>query len=469
MAIDLLADTPEGIDLLADEPTIKTAAANNQSFYDLSKEDQAKAMKLAHQQLSAQYPNMPGWLREMILSVTPKDRSPMLEKAGNVAQNVSSAINVAPVAAGGLLEGFSTPFRGIASMLPGETAENFAKAAPYTDYVPAPQNDVEQGLQDVAKLAGSFSPLAKMFGALKAGTQLAGVPKVLQNASALAGTGAIATPGDAGDKGLGAAGALVLGGAGKAAGKIGSAIGTKIPELFRGLTNESTPEMLVKSVQRPHDVLSDTADQLYGYVKDAIKRRNVAVPIKPEYIQQAQQMLPKTRATQKLIQDAQTGDYDAVHDLQSHLYKKGTKGLSSDDIANENQGEEILDLRSKINDEVKDHLIKSGHVDIAHVLEQGKAVYKKLMDTYFNKKLPKSIGKLVHSESRLVPKKPENMFDQNSKPMTEFLQQHPETKQHIQGVKEKQAAKEALGSLLGTTAKIGGVGYVGKSLLDLLK
>lgn len=468
MAIDLLADTPEGIDLLADEPTIKTAAANNQSFYNLSKEDQAKAMKLAHQQLSAQYPNMPGWLRDMILSVTPKDRSPMLEKAGNVAQNVSSAINVAPVAAGGLLEGFSTPFRGIASMLPGETAENFAKAAPYTDYVPAPQNDVERGLQDVAKLAGSFSPLAKMFGALKTGTQLAGVPKVLQNASALAGTGAIATPGDTDDKALGAAGAVALGGAGKVAGKIASTMATKVPAFLRGLVNESTPQALVEAVQKPHDVLSNTADRLYGYVKKAIKDRNISIPVKPEYIKQAEDILPNTRASKKLIRDAQSGDYNAVHDLQSHLYKKGTKGLASEDVANENQGEEILDLRNKINDDVKDHLIQSGHVDIAHVLEQGKGVYKKLMDTYFNKNLPKGIHKLVQSDLRLVPKNPEKLFSQNSKPMTKFLQQHPEASKHLKGVLEKQASQKALKGMAVKGGVLGGLTYGGKSISDLL-
>lgn len=117
MAIDLLADTPESVDLLADEPTVKTGISKNQSFYDLSKEDQEKAMDLARQQISQQYPNMPNWLRDMMLSITPKDKSPRLQKIANEAQADTNGI---PVVAGGLMQGFATPFQGIASMIPGK-------------------------------------------------------------------------------------------------------------------------------------------------------------------------------------------------------------------------------------------------------------------------------------------------------------------------------------------------------------
>jgi hypothetical protein len=268
---------------------------------------------------------------------------------------------------------------------------------------------------------------------------------------------------------MGAAGALALGGAGKVASQVGQAVSTKIPEFLRGLTNESTHQSLVESVQKPHDVMSNTAQRLYDYVKGAIKKRGISTPVDPQFISQAEEVLPKTRASKKLISDATSGDYEAVHDLQSQLYKKGTAGLASDDIALQNQGEEILDLRSKINDELKNRLIQSGHVDIAHVLEQGKGVYKKLMDTYYNKNLPKGISKLVQEDLRLVPKDPVSMFEQNSKPMSKFLQEHPETAKHVKGVREKEAAKNALGDIFKKTATVGGSAYLGKSLYDLLK
>lgn len=465
MSIDLLADTPEGVDLLADEPMVRDAAIKNRSFYDLSKEDQAKALDLARQQISAEYPNMPNWLRDMMLTITPKDKSPRLQR---IAQEAEADTNAIPVVAGGLMQGFATPFQGIASMIPGETAANFANQD-FTDYLPKPQNSDEGALQTGAEVIGSLGPLGKMFGLLKSGTKLANIPKALQNATALAGTGAIATPGDVMDKVLGATGGVALGAAGKVASQVGKAVGTKLPALIRGLTNESTPEALVQAVQKPHDILSNTAEQLYDYVKGAIKKRNLSIPVKPEYISKAEEILPKTRASKKLIEDAKSGDYNAVHDLQSQLYKKGTAGLASDDIAMQNQGDEILDLRNQINDDTKNHLMQTGHVDIAHVLEQGKRVYKKLMDTYYNKNLPTSVGKMVQSDLRLVPENPEKIFQQDSVPMRRFLKAHPEAARHVQGVTEKEAAKKALTNIFTNTAKVGGAGYVGKTLFDLLK
>lgn len=465
--MDLLADEPnesEGIDLLAEEPEVKVSG-KPKSFYDLSKEDQANALNVARQQISAQYPNMPDWLRDMMLTITPKNQSPRLQKIADIAEADTNPIGVA---AGGLLQGAATPFQGIASMLPGQRAKNFANED-FTRFTAQPQNDMEKGLQDTSELIGSLGPLGKLFGMLKGGTQLARVPKVLQNATALLGTGAIATPGDVGDKALGAAGALTLGGAGKLASKTGSALATKVPEFLRGLTNESTPEALVESVQKPHDVLQNTANKLYGYVRDAIQKRQLSIPVKQEYLDQATEVLPKTRASQKLIADAKTGDYNAVHDLQSQLYNKGTSGLASDDIAIQNQGDEILDLRSKINDDLKDHLIQSGNIDIAHVLDQGKFIYKKLMDTYYNKELPRGVGKLVQSNTRLVPENPENLFTENSLPMKQFLKQHPETAKHVQGIQEKQKAIKALGNIFGSTAKVGGTAYAANMLFNLLK
>jgi hypothetical protein len=437
----------------------------SRSFYDLSKEDQKKAMDLARQQISKQYPNMPDWLRDMMLTITPKDKNPRLQQMANEAQADTNGI---PVVAGGLMQGFATPFQGIASMIPGKTAENFSNQD-FTDYLPKPQNDTERAMQTAAELIGGFGPVGKLFGMLKGGTQLAKVPKALQNATALAGTGAIATPGDVVNKALGAAGALTLGGAGKVASQAGRAVATKIPAFLRGLTNESTPQSIAEAVQKPHDILSNTAEQLYDYVRGAIKKRNLSIPVKPEYISKAEEVLPKTRASKKLIDDARSGDYDAVHDLQSQLYKKGTAGIASDDIAMQNQGDEILDLRNQINDDVKSNLMQTGHVDIAHVLDQGKSVYKKLMGTYFNKNLPKAIGKMVQSDLRLVPDNPEKIFQQDSVPMKRFLKGHPEVAKHVQGVSEKQAAKKALSKIFTNTAKVGGVGFVGKNLFDLFK
>jgi hypothetical protein len=465
--MDLLADEPnesEGIDLLAEEPEAKVSG-KPKSFYDLSKEDQANALNVARQQISAQYPNMPDWLRDMMLTITPKDQSPRLQKIADIAKADTNPIGVA---GGGLLQGAAIPFQGIASMLPGERAKNFANED-FTRFTAQPQNDMEKGLQDTSELIGSLGPLGKLFGMLKSGTQLARVPKVLQNATALLGTGAIATPGDLADKALGAAGALALGGAGKLAVKTGSALATKVPEFLRGLTNESTPEALVESVQKPHDILQNTANKLYGYVRDAIQKRQLSIPVKQEYLDQATEILPKDRATKKLIANASTGDYNAVHDLQSQLYKKGTSASLSNDIAVQNQGEETIDLRNKINEDLENHLIQSGNVDIAHVLDQGKNIYRQLKSTYYNKELPSGIGELVHPDIRLIPENPENLFTQNSLPMKQFLKEHPEAAKHSQGIREKKAALKALRNILIGSGVAGGATAGIKTLYDFLQ
>lgn len=463
MAIDLLADAPsKGVDLLADQPQAAAPVANQPSFSDLSKADQAKAMDLVRQQAAAQYPNVPNWVRNMMIAITPKDASPNLQKAADIAQ---ANTNFIPVTAGGLIQGFSLPFRGAASFLPGKAAQAFANAPDYTSYFPAPQDTSEQLIQGGAELVGSLGPIGKLFGALKGASAAARVPQALQNTAALTGTGAIATPGDVTDKTMGTIGALAAGGAGK----IAATAAGKIPTFLRSLMNPTTPQDIVDTVQNAHDTLSNTANELYGYVKNEINNRGISIPVKPEYIQEATDVLPKTRASQKLIQAATTGDYNAVHDLQSQLYKKGTSGLASDDIAIQNQGDEILDLRNKINDDLNSHLMQTGNSDIAHVLDQGKDIYKQLMDTYFNKNLPSSVSKLVHPDIRLVPDNPEDLMSQNSKPMSEFLAAHPGLSKQVQDVQDKKAAMKALSKVVTTGAKVGGVSYLGKSLFDFLK
>lgn len=456
MPIDLLADEP--IDLLAEEPS----SAN---FEDLSPEDQEKAMALARKQISAQHPNMPDWMRDLLLHITPKNKSPMLESAAN---GISAVTDYIPAAAGGALQGASIPIRGVASMIPTEFTQKLANSPDLRDLFPQAHGTGQKSVQMAAELLGGGGLFGKLMQGVKGASALAKVPEMLQTPLALGGAGYIATPGNAKDKLLGAGGALALGGAGSVAGKIASKAGDKIPAFMRGIASKSTPEDLVAAAQKPHDKLQSTADELYGQVRSAVKKRGIKIPVRDEHLDQIAEILPKTRASKQLIEKAKSGDYQAVHELQSHLYKKGTKGLASDDIALENQGEEILDLRDKINDDLEKHLIKEGHIDVAHVLKQGKKAYAELMNTYFPKNLRKGIGKLVHPELRLVPKNPEKLFDQNSVPMKAFLAKHPEVSKHLQGITDKKAAGELLKKALLGTAGTGGTVITAKAIHDFL-
>ena len=461
MAIDLLADEP--IDLLAEEPH---EDASKKEFDELSPEDQEKVMELARQKISKDHPNLPDWMRDLMLKITPKDKSPMLESA---AKGITDVTDYIPAAAGGLLQGASIPIRGVAGLIPTEFTQNLANSQDLRELFPQAHGTGQKSVQMAGELIGAGGLLGKLMGGLKGVNALAKVPKALQTPLALAETGAIATPGNATDRALGAGGALALGGAGKLAGKAGGKVGEKLPAFLRGLSNKSTPEALVEAIQKPHDKLQSTADELYGQVRGAMKKRDIKIPVRDEHLEQVTEILPKTRASRKLIDAAKSGDYEAVHKLQSHLYKKGTKGLASDDIALENQGEEILDLRDKINDDLEKHLLKEGHIDVAHVLKQGKKAHKQIMDTYYAPNLRKGIGKMVQSDLRLVPEKPENLLNQNSVPMKDFLGKHKEAAKHAQGIKEKEAALKALNGLFMKSAGAGGTAYIGKSIYDLFK
>jgi len=462
MAIDLLADEP--IDLLADEPH---EDASKKEFDDLSPEDQEKVMELARQKISKDHPNLPDWMRDLMLKITPKDKSPMLESA---AKGITDVTDYIPAAAGGLLQGASIPIRGVAGLIPTEFTQNLANSQDLRELFPQAHGTGQKSVQMTGELIGAGGLLGKLMGGLKSVNALAKVPKALQTPLALAETGAIATPGNATDRALGAGGALALGGAGTLAGKAAGKVGEKLPAFLRGLSNKSTPEALVEAVQKPHDRLQSTADEFYGQVKQAIKKRDIKIPMQEKFLTQAREYFPKNKTSvNELFERAKNGDYDAIHKIQSSLYKKGTKQLAGDDLVKENEGEDIMDLRDRMNDFLEKHLLKEGHIDVAHVLRQGKKAHKQIMDTYYAPNLRKGIGKMVQSDLRLVPENPEKLFKQNSAPMKDFLGKHTEAAKHAQGIQEKEKAIKDLKKIFLSTGLAGGTASGGKLLYDLFK
>ncbi len=456
--VDLLEEyggKPQSIDLL-DEYGSPSSVTNNMTQL-------SDPMDIARERISQQYPGIPEWLREGLLSISPKKESPLLGKIASSAENISSAI---PDVAGGFLQGASIPLRGIASFIPNEYAQRFSQSPDLTGLFPKQEGTSH----DIARLGGELGGGAGLFGKIFQGAKYASraakAPKALQGATSLGATGAIATPGGIEDKSKGALGALVLGTAGKGVGKVAE----KIPVLARGLFNKPVPEEAVKAVQKPYDRMLSTADELYGQVKQSINKRGIKVPVDDSYLNQAHEIMGKTRANRKLIDAAKSGDYDAVHNLQSHLFKKGTKALSSDDLAVEKQGEEILDLRDKINEQLENTLLKSGHTDIAHVLRQGKKTYAKLMGTYFGPNLRKSIGKMVHHDIRLVPENPLKMFKENSVPMKSFLDKHPEISKQLKIDKEHEEASKLMKNIVLKGLPASGATIAGsKALYDVFK
>lgn len=464
MAIDLLArKKKEPIDLLARNSNPESLP----EFESLSPEDQQHVIEMTKQQASQQNPNMPDWLRDMLLQITPKNRSPILESA---ARGVSNVTNYIPAAAGGLLQGASIPIRGVASTIPTEFTQNLANSPDLRNLFPEAIGNGQKSIQLASELAGGGGLFGKMLQGAKALNAMTRMPSALQTPFALAETGYLATPGTPSNKAIGAGGALAGGGIASIGSKAINKAGSALPEFIKGLTSRSTPEQLVQAVQKPHDVLSSTADELYGQVRNAINKRNVKIPIKKEFLNQAREYFPKNKSSvNDLFKKAEQGDYEAIHKIQSSLYKKGTKQLSGDDLVKENEGEEIIDLRDRMNDFLEKHLIKEGHVDVAHVLRQGKKTYKQIMDTYYAPNLRKDIGKMVQHELRLIPENPEKLFNQNSVPMKNFLEKHPDVAKHAAGIKNKKEALSFLKKSLIASGLTGGTLAGGKSIIDLFK
>ncbi len=466
MAINLLTNqkNKQPINLLR---TSNPQEEQHGSFYDLSPEHEEQTLDTARQQIAEQHPNMPHWLRDALLNITPKDKSPMLDSA---ARGVSNVTDYIPAALGGALQGASIPIRGAANMIPSEFTQNLANSPDLRDLFPQAHGTGQKSVQMASEILGGGGLFGKLMQGVKGAASVAKVPQMLQTPASLAGAGYIATPGTPTDKALGAGGALALGGAGSVAGKGAKKVADKLPGFLRGLTSKSTPEALVQSVQKPHDRLQSTVDELYGQVRSAINKRDIKPKINPKYLDEITEYPSMQSKTHKeLIQKAKDGDYESLHKLQSSLYKKGTKDTLNSDSVIETRGENLLELRDKINEDLERDLLKEGHIDVAHVLKQGKKAVSELKSTYFDKLLPKGIGKMVHSDTRLIPKNPEELFTQNSVPMKDFLSKHPEAAKHTQGIKEKEKAMKALGKILLGTGIGGGTVAGTKTIYDLFK
>lgn len=201
---------------------------------------------------------------------------------------------------------------------------------------------------------------------------------------------------------------------------LGSAFNTTGKLLKPFITNS-----ISKSIQNYHDSLSNMASQGFQDVSNGVAQRGIqTVPIENDILDQIKdnKYFPNTPKFNSLINDARGGDYNSLRDLQSELWNKGTKGVKSQSIADQNQGEEMLDTRDKINDAISNHLVSTGNDDLNNTLNQSRYGYQKLRDIFYNKNLNPTIRDLVDPDVRLMPEKNAliNALKENSKPMNEL-------------------------------------------------
>lgn len=244
-------------------------------------------------------------------------------------------------------------------------------------------------------------------------------------------------------------------------------------QALKSYMKKIVPEEVAETIQKSHDKLSQQASNIYDLIKSEVTPRGVNnIPLAQDVLTSAESYLPKTRATKALIDKVKTGDYEAIHQLQSDLGTQGTKQLGADLAADRNAGEEMLDVREKINEAIRDKFNSHGHSDLSKLLDEANEKYTKLKDVYY--KHP-SIAKLVHPESRKMPKNPMNLFSEKSVPMGKVLAEHPEvakavktTNEANQFIKKLKTGKNIGIAGSAASAIAGGGLYGGKKLIDML-
>lgn len=248
-----------------------------------------------------------------------------------------------------------------------------------------------------------------------------------------------------------------------------------IPDVIKLLKSSINPRDLITKIQAGHDAMKSVASNLYNQVKDAATARGVdKIPLNQKItdtINSAKEYMPKTKAFKDLFKKAEDGSYEALHKLQSSLGDRIRKFRSSKNIAEQDLGEGLNEHRENLIDYIKDHFTNTGHQDLADDWQKARETTAKLHDIYYPKKEP-MIGRIVHEDTRIMPKNPMTFLSKESTSMRRLMNEHPDV---MQGFETYNKRADLMNKL--TNARnvgIGGLGLYGtyaggKTIYDLLK
>lgn len=205
------------------------------------------------------------------------------------------------------------------------------------------------------------------------------------------------------------------------------------------------PEEIGSLYQKGHDLLKKSAEDIFEHVGKSYKDRGLPpVKIDQKLIDDVSTHMPETDAAKALLEKARMGDYPSLRKLQTQLFHYGTKAQKSNIPTESIRGEEIMDLRNKINKSIFDHLIKTGNMDMAKSLGEGMTKYRNLHKTYYAKKLPASLKNMVHEESREIPANIGTLLSKKSVPVNRILNSDPDV---LDLVKKYESNRNALKKL----------------------
>lgn len=240
-------------------------------------------------------------------------------------------------------------------------------------------------------------------------------------------------------------------------------MGTAATQLSKALTRKFKTPDLGKSIKETQAKVTAEDTKLgksFDKIENEFEKRNIPpVKIDKQIIEDAKRFLDKSDETKALISKAMKGDYKALRDIQSDLRVVNQKGLESDLSSERNKAKEAGSVRNKLNNSITEHLENTGHKDLADLLEDTKAGYKNIQETYFSSPaLARVFGK-----SQKVPKNPMTLLTEDSAEMNKFKAAHPEVVKALgKALSHKQKMKilKGIGAIV-TAGATGGATYKG--------
>jgi hypothetical protein len=226
----------------------------------------------------------------------------------------------------------------------------------------------------------------------------------------------------------------------------------------------STKNAIKNTIIDTHDALENEAAQGFKTVSDEVNKRGISqVSINNQLLQGLSDYFPKTKQSAQLINDANTGDYNALRKIQSQLYTKGKQNLGSSLETDRMRGAEMFEKRDDINQAISDHLQNTGNNDLVGILNKARNDYRTLQNIYYNPNMNNAIVNMVNKNYRKIPNNLTNVLQEQSVPMQALRDFHPglenalskyQMQQNISSKIKKYALPVALGA-------VGAAGYEG--------
>ncbi|HWY33865.1 MAG TPA: hypothetical protein VNX68_04420 [Nitrosopumilaceae archaeon] len=237
-------------------------------------------------------------------------------------------------------------------------------------------------------------------------------------------------------------------------------------------------EKPISEIQSKHDLRKEASENKFSSIQNEAYESGIdKIPDADKIVKtiEDENYLPKSDAFNKLLDKAKTGDYESLRSLQSDLGNFGVSHTSSKLQAERYKGIEMLSLREKINDAIHEHFKNVGRNDLADKLQEARADYKDYIKTYHNTATKtatpatRAISKMVDQNKRLIPKNPEKVFSEISKPFSKFKEIHPELEEMLKKSKNKKSQINTLknfGVPVGISAASYGAYDILKQLLN---